>query len=266
MKRPRVTPIELSEEQIQFFIEIWENNRNDAARVILHEKLGLAIDVIGVIARELREEGRIRNKRQKRYSEKETLAFKDEYENGRTIKEIAEAHNVGIKGVNKYLKEIYGGKLPKIKATLDGEIWKDISGCSTHQVSNLGRICVKSTNQIFYGHIYQRYLYISINDDLGKKHHYAVHRLVAQAFVPNPDNKPQVDHIDSNPHNNKATNLRWVDYEEQMQNSETQKKIQLARERQQKNWKLKPLIKKMLEIEPDKLELVKLIINYDVKD
>jgi hypothetical protein len=123
-------------------------------------------------------------------------------------------------------------------------------------------MCVKSTNQIFYGHIYQRYRYISINDDLGKKHHYAVHRLVAQAFIPNPDNKPEVDHIDSDPHNNKATNLRWVDHEDQFKNSDTQKKMQLAHERIQKSWKLKPLIKKMLEIEPDKLELVKMIIDY----
>jgi hypothetical protein len=47
-----------------------------------------------------------------------------------------------------------------------------------------------------------------------------------------------------------------------MQNIETKKKMQLAAERQQKSWKLKPLIKKMLEIEPDKLELIRLIICH----
>ena len=76
------------------------------------------------------------------------------------------------------------------------------------------------------------------------------------------ENKSEVDHIDSNPQNNKATNLRWVDHEDQYKNRETQKKMQLAHERLQKSWKLKPLIKKMLEIEPDKLELVKMIVNY----
>lgn len=262
MKKPRVTPIKLSEEQEQFFIDTWENNRNDTARMILHEKLGLGIEPIVIIARQLREEGKIRNKIHKRYSEKEVLAFKRDYECGMTPREIAEVHNAGVKGVVKYLKDLYGGKLPQIKVTLDDEVWKDIDSCSTHQVSNMGRIYVKATNQIIYGHIYQRYRYVYVNDNLGKRHHYAVHRLVAQAFVPNPDNKPQVDHIDSDPHNNKATNLRWVDHKEQMQNIETQKKMQLVGERLQKSWKLKPLIKKMLEIEPDKLELIRLIISH----
>lgn len=58
----------------------------------------------------------------------------------------------------------------------------------------------------------------------GKKHYYMidlmdngvktkclVHRLVAIAFIPNPDNLPEVDHIDNNSHNNKASNLQWCD-------------------------------------------------------
>lgn len=45
-----------------------------------------------------------------------------------------------------------------------------------------------------------------------------VHRLVAEAFIPNPYNKPTVDHIDRNPKNNHVTNLRWATYKEQSKN------------------------------------------------
>lgn len=58
-------------------------------------------------------------------------------------------------------------------------------------------------------------LHISINK---KQIHALVHRLVAQAWIPNPDDKPEVDHIDGNRTNNNAENLRWVERVESRNN------------------------------------------------
>lgn len=55
----------------------------------------------------------------------------------------------------------------------------------------------------------QKYLIVSAMDD-GKQKHLYVHRLLAKAFIPNPENKPHINHIDGNSRNNKLDNLEWV--------------------------------------------------------
>ena len=59
----------------------------------------------------------------------------------------------------------------------------------------------------------------------GKRYVFLVHRLVAAAFIPNPDNKPCVDHIDGDRTNNHADNLRWVTYLENNNNPITKKRL-----------------------------------------
>ena len=53
------------------------------------------------------------------------------------------------------------------------------------------------------------YLSVQLFDENGKSKRFLIHRLVAAAFVPNPENLPQVNHIDENPLNNAVSNLEW---------------------------------------------------------
>ena len=94
------------------------------------------------------------------------------------------------------------------------EIWKPVVGYEgLYEVSNWGRI--KSTK---YGKerilklIKDKdgYLFVRLYKN-GIIKNYFVHRLVAQAFIPNPDNLPQVNHKDENPINNVVSNLEWCD-------------------------------------------------------
>lgn len=61
------------------------------------------------------------------------------------------------------------------------------------------------------------YYFVNLYKD-GQHTQRYVHRLVAEAFIPNPENKPCVDHIDTDKSNNNASNLRWVTYKENMNN------------------------------------------------
>lgn len=99
------------------------------------------------------------------------------------------------------------------------EIWKDMVGFEgRYQVSDYGLIRSILSNHGKYQERLRtprlrsetcKYLYIQLSV-LDKPHHEAVHRAVAKAFIPNPDSKPMVNHIDGNKLNNNACNLEWV--------------------------------------------------------
>jgi len=97
---------------------------------------------------------------------------------------------------------------------MEQEIWKDIPGCDGYyQVSNKGRIksLKKSTTGKILSVKNKTGWYLSVILCHGGSRITArVHILVAKAFVPNPDSKPEVNHKDTNKQNNVATNLEWV--------------------------------------------------------
>lgn len=115
------------------------------------------------------------------------------------------------------------------------EIWKDIDGYEgLYQISDLGKIkslqrWKPNHNQTGFTGTFKLleekilkpkvdrkgYLFVELHKN-GKSKHYKVHRLVAKAFIPNPDNKPQVNHINGNKTDNKKENLEYcTNYENQ---------------------------------------------------
>ena len=69
------------------------------------------------------------------------------------------------------------------------------------------------------------YLYVNLWKD-GKVKTYSLHRLVAEAYIPNPDNLPQVDHIDENKTHNYVNNLQWITHRDNNRKSKNKPILQ----------------------------------------
>lgn len=95
------------------------------------------------------------------------------------------------------------------------ENWKPVKGYEgLYEVSDLGNVRslnYKKTGDVRLMHPAKNkdgYLHLGLRKD-GEYRQYGVHRIVAEAFIPNPDNLPQVNHKDENPLNNNVSNLEW---------------------------------------------------------
>jgi len=106
-----------------------------------------------------------------------------------------------------------------------------------YAVSSLGRVCRHSKNKVQWFSLKRttQYKRVGLSKNKYDRKYYYVHELVAMAFIDNPENKPQVNHIDCNKYNNKVTNLEWVtqkeNWEHARDNGRVNGKILLGREK-----------------------------------
>lgn len=118
----------------------------------------------------------------------------------------------------------------KMEILLEGEIWKDVVGWEAfYEVSNFGNVrgkekIVKNVNGVRKldrliprrplkpqsNHLGYKSVNLYMDSKMTKK---PIHRLVSEAFLPNPENKPCVNHKDFNPSNNHVDNLEWCTYQ-----------------------------------------------------
>lgn len=134
------------------------------------------------------------------------------------------------------------------------EEWKDIKGYEgLYQISNFGRVkSLRRKSQRKNGVIYcinekilkggnngLNYFKVQLRDKNSNKKYAYIHRLVAKHFIPNPQNKPCINHLDCNPSNNRAENLEWCTKKEN-----TDYMVKLKRNERNEQW-LKKLNKSL---------------------
>ena len=121
------------------------------------------------------------------------------------------------------------------------EIWRDIEGYEgMYQVSNEGRVrsldrtitFKDGRKRIFKGQILKQQLannYNKVDLQINKyKHSFNVHRLVAAAFIPNPENLSDVNHKDENKLNNKCSNLEWISHIDNCNYGDRNEKVSIS--------------------------------------
>lgn len=132
------------------------------------------------------------------------------------------------------------------------EQWKDVIGFDgKYQVSNYGNVrsldryveCSDGTKQFRRGKMLtltkdkDGYMFVSLGKYNPDK---KVHRLVAEAWIPNPQNKPEVGHVDCNNSNNMVENLYWCTRKENMGHPLTRERIKITKQ-------LKPIVQMSLD-------------------
>ena len=135
------------------------------------------------------------------------------------------------------------------------EKWVNIENHPSYFISNFGRVFSKKSNKVMKNRVVSKNGYQQITLDNSQL---LVHRLVAQAFIPKPNNLPCVNHKDENPGNNDVRNLEWCTYKYNSNygtNPSRHSKKMIDRYNNDPDWK-SDCIKRLAEIQKKKRKRV----------
>lgn len=102
---------------------------------------------------------------------------------------------------------------------------KQIKNFPKYYISSLGRVWSTFSHKWLIPTISQRGNHKREYVSLGRGNKFYIHQLVANAFIDNPNNYKEIDHIDTNGLNNRVENLRWVNHQQNMDNNQTQQNL-----------------------------------------
>ena len=103
---------------------------------------------------------------------------------------------------------------------MENEVFRKVTVCETYSVSNYGRVRNDKRNTFLTPRKLKGYERVSLWYN-NKANDHRIHRLVAQAFIQNPNNKPEVNHKNGIRNDNRVLNLEWVTGEENVDHKKT---------------------------------------------
>ena len=152
----------------------------------------------------------------RRYNENDIKYIKECAENGVEIKNIADTFGVTIEAIHHVLSRNNIKFCKKPLTHIPNEIWIDCIDIHDIQISNMGRFLRKSTKTLIDGYITSGG-YVTVEfSGIGR---FSAHRLIAKAFIPNYENKPEVNHKNGVKTDNSVNNLEWVTPSENVRHS-----------------------------------------------
>jgi len=241
-------------EQESHICDVIDNNNYIESIRILSKEYNIPYNAFSKVYGKIRKTGKTRNKRTNRWSKAEDDTIKQMIESGHSILEIASSLKKHPDSMRKKIIRMFGC-VPVVN--IEGEVWEKVDD-SNYEISNFGRLRRIGRRRLIEGSISEGYIQVSIHGVTQR-----VHRLVAQAFILNPEGKEMVDHIDGNRTNNHVSNLRWVTAEENSNNIHRLKLLSEQAEKRKTDKLINDSLKTIFDTGLSKLDLIRRILDYN---